>query len=189
MIEIDNTITSLEVIETPFYCDLDKCKGACCVEGDSGAPLEIEEIQLIEQFLPIIEQYLPEKSKKLIKELGFYYIDNDGDRVTQLHNNKECVFVYFENDIALCAIEKAHLNNHIPIQKPISCHLYPIRLTPYSSFTAINYHSWDICIPARIKGKEENTAVYQFCKEPLCKKFGKEWFEKLLLAVQYINQK
>ncbi len=187
MIEINDTIISLDVIETPFSCNLEACKGACCVEGDSGAPLKREEIQIIQEYLPIIEKYLPEKSKKIIFEHGFYYVDNDGDQVTQLHNNKECVFAFFENDIAHCAIENAFIKDNFPFRKPLSCHLYPIRLTAYASFTAINYHSWDICIPARIKGNTEKIAVYQFCKEALCRKFGNNWYNNLCNAVEYLK--
>ena len=186
MIEIDNTIVSLDVIETHFFCNIMECKGACCVEGDSGAPLENSEINEIQKNIHIIEKYLPEKSKKLISELGFYYIDNDNDKVTQLHQNKECVFAYFENNIARCAIEKAFFEDKISIQKPISCHLYPIRIKQYPLFTAINYHSWDICIPARIEGKKKNSLVFKFCKDALCNKFGNEWYEKLQQAVNYI---
>jgi hypothetical protein len=189
MIEIDNTIVSLDVINTHFFCDTEACKGACCVEGDSGAPLDISEINEIQKNIHIIEKYLSEKSKKLISELGFYYTDNDNDKVTQLHHNKECVFVFFENNIAKCAIEKAYYNDKISIQKPISCHLYPIRIKQYHLFTAINYHSWDICHPARSKGKKNNIFVFEFCKDALCKKFGNNWYKKLLQAADYITNK
>lgn len=189
MIEIDNTIVSLDVLNTKFCCNVSECKGACCVEGDSGAPLEYSEIQLIQNNISVIEKYLSEKSKKLIKESGFYYIDNDNDYVTQLHQNRECVFVCFDNNIATCAIEKAYINDNINIQKPISCYLYPIRITSYPLFTAINFHLWDICKPALNEGKKKNIAVFEFCKEPLCQKFGYTWYENLLEAKKYISNK
>ncbi len=187
MIEIDNTILSLDVIQTPFFCNLSVCKGACCVEGDSGAPLENSEIETIKENIHIIEKYLPEKSKKLINESYFYYIDSENDKVTQLNQNKECVFVYFEEDIAKCAIETAYNNDKIPIKKPISCHLYPIRVKKYPLFFALNYHSWDICISARTQGQIKNIYVYDFCKDALCRKFGKDWYNKLMQALEYIS--
>jgi Fe-S-cluster containining protein len=187
MIEIDHTIVSLDVIEKKFSCDVQRCIGACCVEGDSGAPLENEEIANIQAYLHQIEVYLTEESKKYIKEHGFYYVDSDGDKVTQLLKNKECVFTCFQNGIALCAIELAYLNNAIPLNKPLSCRLYPIRIENYKTFTAVNFHSWDIWRPAIVKGKTERMAVYEFCKDALCEKFGEEWYQKLLKAVEYLK--
>lgn len=187
MIEIDHTIVSLDVIEKKFSCDVHQCKGACCVEGDSGAPLENEEITNIQAYLPKIEVYLTEESKKYIKEHGFYYVDSDGDKVTQLLKNKECVFTCFQDGVAFCAIERAYRNNDIPFNKPLSCRLYPIRIENYKTFTAVNFHSWDICRPAIVKGKSERIAVYEFCRDALCEKFGDEWYQKLLKAVEYLK--
>ena len=189
MIQIDHTIVSLDVIEQPFACNLSHCKGACCVEGDSGAPLEDDEIKNIEANLDIIQSYLPEKSIKTINEIGFFFIDRDGDKVTQLNQNKECVFSCFENNIAYCGIEKAYLEKNITIRKPISCFLYPIRLTKYSSFIAVNYHAWDICKPAIENGKKNNLQVYEVCKSALIQYFGQEWYDKLLQAAEYIKNK
>lgn len=187
MIQIDNTIISLDVIEQTFVCDLSQCKGACCVEGDSGAPLEDNEIEQIEANLENILKFLPEKSVNIIREKGFYFIDNDGDKVTQLVNNKECVFAYFDNGIALCGIETAYKNKQSSIKKPISCYLYPIRLTKYSSFVAVNYHKWDICATAIEKGKKTNIHVYETCKNALIQHFGQEWYDKLIQAANYIK--
>lgn len=189
MIQIDNTIVSLDVLEQPFSCNINHCKGACCIEGDSGAPLEDDEIQKIEYNLQIIQNYIPEKSVKTIREFGFYFIDNDGDKVTQLNQNKECVFTCFENGITYCGIEKAHLEHQINIRKPISCYLYPIRLTKYSSFIAVNYHAWDICKPAIENGRKKKLYVYEACKSALIQYFGEEWYEKLLQAKHYFNDK
>lgn len=188
MIQIDHTIVSLDVIEQPFACNLSHCKGACCVEGDSGAPLEEDEIKKIASNLDIIQSYIPVKSIQTIYEHGFFFVDNDGDNVTQLNQNKECVFACFENNIAYCGIEKAFLENKISIRKPISCSLYPIRLTKYSSFIAVNYHAWDICKPAIDNGKKNNLHVYEACKSALIQCFGQEWYNKLLQAVQYVNK-
>jgi hypothetical protein len=189
MIEIDNTIVSFDVVKTFFKCDITICKGKCCIEGDSGAPLEEEEIKLIEKNINIISEYLSDKSKKVITENNFYYIDSDGDLVTQLCNNKECVFVYFENEIAYCAIEKAYTENKINFNKPISCQLYPIRLTKYKDFTAVNYHQWAICEYALINGKNDKIYLYQFCKNALCNKFGSDWYNKLADIATYIKLK
>ena len=188
MIQIDHTIISLDVLEQPFACNLSHCKGACCVEGDSGAPLEDDEITKIEDNFFIIQKYLPKKSLDTIQQFGFYFIDNDGDKVTQLNQNKECVFAYFENQIAYCGIEKAFLENNISIRKPISCYLYPIRLTKYSSFIAVNYHAWEICKPAIENGKKKNLKVYEVCKDALIEYFGQEWYNKLTQAAQYISK-
>ncbi|NSW44448.1 MAG: DUF3109 family protein [Bacteroidales bacterium] len=189
MIQIDHTIVSLDVIEQPFACHLMHCKGACCVEGDSGAPLEDHEIIKIEENINIIQKYLPHKSLQTIQQFGFYFIDNDGDKVTQLNQNKECVFTCFENNIAYCSIEKAFLDNKISFRKPISCFLYPIRLTKYSSFIAINYHAWNICKPAIENGKKNNIKVYEACKDALIEYFGQEWYDKLLQAAEFVNNK
>lgn len=189
MIQIDNTIISLDVFEQSFACNLLHCKGACCVEGDSGAPLEDNEIKEIASNLDVIQLYIPEKSINTIRKYGFFFIDNDDDKVTQLNENKECVFACFENNIAYCGIEKAYLEHKISIQKPISCYLYPIRLTKYSSFIAVNYHAWDICKPAIENGKKNNLHVYEVCKDALIQYFGEKWYQKLLQASQYINLK
>ncbi len=187
MIEIDHTIVSLDIVDKKFACNVQQCKGACCVEGDSGAPLDNEEIDNIQAYLSRIEMFLTEESKKYIKEHGFYYIDSDGDKVTQLLHNKECVFTFFLNDIAFCAIEWAYRKNIIPFNKPLSCRLYPIRIEKYKTFTAVNFHSWDICQSAISKGETEGISVYEFCKEALCEKFGDNWYQQLLNAVEYLK--
>ncbi len=187
MIQIDHTVISLDVFEQAFACDLKQCQGACCIEGDSGAPLEDNEVEQIESNLENILKFIPEKSAITIKEFGFYFIDSDGDKVTQLNNNKECVFTCFENGIAFCGIEKAFEKNQSSIRKPVSCYLYPIRLTKYSSFTAVNYHAWDICKPAIENGKKANLHVYEVCKNALIQFFGEEWYNKLLQAADYVK--
>ena len=157
--------------------------GECCVQGDSGAPLEEEEIGIIEDFLDEILPYMTPDGKLAVKLKGVFDYDEDGEFVTTLVDGKECAFVYFENDIALCAIEKAYREGKIDYFKPISCHLYPIRITKYSEFEAINYHKWDICQLALIKGKEENMPIYKYLKEPLIRKYGKDWYQQLEIEV------
>ena len=179
MISIGNTIVSEEVIKKQFSCDLSKCHGDCCVEGDAGAPLDVDEISQLEDYIDRILPYMTDKGREVIKKNGVYDYDEDGELVTPLVNDRECAFVYFENNIALCAIEKAYRDKAIPNIKPISCSLYPIRITEYKDFEAVNYHHWDICDLARIKGKKEKIAVYEFLKEPLIRKYGKDWYKTL----------
>jgi len=183
MISIGKTIISEEVIKKQFSCDLNACKGECCVQGDSGAPLEEDEIGLIEDLLDEIEPYMTEAGREVVRLKGVFDYDEDGDFVTTLVNNRECAFVYFENDIALCAIEKAYRDGKIDFIKPVSCHLYPIRISKYSGFDAINYHKWEICDLALLKGKKEKVALYEYVKEPLIRKYGKQWYDTLLEEV------
>lgn len=179
MISIGNTIISEEVIKKQFSCDLTACYGECCVAGDAGAPLDVDEISQLEDFIDKILPYMSEEGRKVVEKNGVYDYDVDGELVTPLVNNKECAFVYFENKIALCAIEKAYRDKVIPNVKPISCSLYPIRITEYKDFEAINYHHWGICDLARIKGKDEKIAIYEFLKEPLIRKYGEAWYKTL----------
>jgi len=181
MFQIDDKIISDDIFEVKFVCDLKKCKGLCCVEGDSGAQLEEKEILIIEKNLPILKKYIPEISQKIIEEKGFYEIDFEGDCVTTTVDDKECVFVYYdEHKIAKCSIEKAFINNEISFRKPISCYLYPIRLKYYKNFIAINYDKQKICNSALIKGKKENVPLFVFLKEPLIIKFGEEFYDALV---------
>lgn len=186
MLQIDNTILSLDIIEKKFLCDLDKCKGACCVLGDSGAPLKKDEAQLLQVIFPSLKPYLRSEGIEAIEKQGAYVIDSDGDMVTPLVNNKECAYAIFEKGIAKCGIEKAFLDNRIDFQKPVSCHLYPIRVTKYSSFEALNYHQWEICQPARKLGAKKDLAVYSFLKQPLVREYGEDWYKQLELAAKTI---
>lgn len=189
MLHIDDTIISLDVIESQFICDLCKCKGECCVDGDAGAPLEKDENDDINEILPVIWDELSKEAQALIKEQGISYEDYDGELVTSIIKGKECVFTYFDEDgTCKCVIEKAYREGRISVQKPISCHLYPIRLQKYKDFTAVNYHKWSICKPAVKLGKKERVAVYQFLKEPLIRQFGIEWYDALCEAVKLMKE-
>ena len=160
MIQIDNTLVSLDVLERQFLCDLSHCKGICCVEGDSGAPLLEEE--------------------EIIKKQGVAYIDEEGDLVTSIVNGKDCVFTCYDADgTCKCAVEKAYREGKLSFYKPVSCHLYPIRVEKYDTFEAVNYNRWSICKAAEILGKKEKLPVYKFLKEPLVRRFGKDWYEAL----------
>ena len=183
MLQIDNTVISLDLLEERFVCDLVSCKGACCIEGDSGAPLEDNEIEIIEELMPLIWDDLSDVSKKVIEKQGVFYIDEDNEPVTSIVSGRECVFTFTdENGICKCAIEKAFREGKTDFYKPISCHLYPVRLQKYKSFTAVNFHKWNICDCALVLGSKLKVPAYVFLKEPLVRKFGKEWYEQLEIA-------
>lgn len=189
MLQIDNTIISLDVLEKEFICDISICKGDCCVQGDSGAPLEDDEILYLEENYEKIKPYLTDKGKKVIKKHGIWFTDSEGEKVTTLINNKECAFIVFDNGIAKCGIEMAKNNGDIDFLKPISCHLYPIRVKEYSDFFAVNYNTWDICASAVRFGKFKGVKVYEFLKEPLIRKFGEEWYKDLCVAAEHLKNK
>jgi len=180
MIQIKDTLISEDVFETCFVCDLGKCKGMCCVEGDAGAPLTHEEYEAIKDVLPKIWDDLSLKARELIEKQGIAYIDDDGELVTSIIKGRECVFTYFDADgVCRCAIDNAFREGRISVQKPISCHLYPIRLHKYDEFTALNYDRWSVCRPALRLGKKTGIKLYQFLKEPLICKFGEEWYQEV----------
>ena len=188
MIQIDDTVVSEILLEKKFVCNLNKCMGACCIEGDAGAPLEENELKKLEAVFPLVKEYLSENSIKALEE-DLYTIDRDGEYVTQLVNDKECAFVFFdEKGITKCSIEQAYIDGKTKFKKPISCHLFPVRLTKYKNFTAVNYAHWDICDDACTFGEELGVKTYQFLKEPLIRRFGKDWFEELELVDKHFNK-
>ncbi len=183
MILIDDTLLSTELFDRKFCCDLKACKGACCVEGESGAPLEPEELAEVEAAFPIIKNRLKPDSLAVIEREGLHVIDADGDHVTPIVNGKECVYATFDEDgTAKCAFEQAHLAGEIEWRKPISCHLYPIRLTPLKDLVAVNYHQWPICDGAVSCGVGLNLSILQFCKSSLTRRFGEAWFAEASIA-------
>ena len=180
MVEIEDKIISDELFEKKFVCDLQKCKGGCCVQGDSGAPLKSIEIKDIAKSLSTIKSEMSPKGLNAIKKNDFYYVDSDGDKVTKLVNGRECVFVVFdENNIAKCSIESAYRKKKINFNKPISCHLYPVRVKKYDSFTAVNVDSWHVCKPACVCGIELNVPVFKFLKDAIVRSWGLDFFSKL----------
>ncbi len=188
MLEIGRAIVSLDVLDKHFLCDLLKCKGACCVEGDSGAPLTAEEAIEIEQNYPVFEKYISENHKKEVEKQGFSVIDSDGDLVTPLVGNRQCAYTFTdEKGILKCAIEKAYFEGEISFRKPVSCHLFPIRITEYKRFDAVNYQQLDICKSARKCGAGEKLPLYKFLREPLIRKYGSEWYEQLLYAAENLK--
>ena len=185
MLQIDDTLISFDVLEQKFLCDLQSCKGICCIEGDAGAPLEPEEVKILEDLLPVVWDDLSEKSREIIKRQGVSYIDEDGEPVTSIVDGAECVFTCTDTDgICKCAIEKAYRAGKIDFYKPISCHLYPIRLKEYPDFSAVNYHRWKICKAGEVLGRHEQVRVYEFLKEPLIRRFGEEWYNELCEAAE-----
>lgn len=179
MITIKNTIVSEDLLEKKFVCDLSKCKGECCVAGDSGAPLEEEELKILEEVYEKVKPYMPADGIRSISEQGLYVIDDDNDFTTPLVDGKHCAFVIFEEGIAKCAIEKAYNENKISFKKPVSCHLYPVRITKYNNYDAVNYDKWEVCQPARKCGEKAGIPVYLFLKEPLIRKYGEDWYNEL----------
>ena len=185
MLQIQNALVSLDVIEKFFVCNLDKCLGECCIEGDAGAPITEQEYAQLKEILPEVYADLLPAARQRIDEAGVAYVDEEGDLVTQIVEGRNCVFTcYGEGGMCMCAIEKAYREGRIDFYKPISCHLYPLRLTDYPSFTAVNYHSWKICKAAEVLGHAKGVRVYQFLKEPLIRRFGKEWYDELVLACE-----
>ncbi len=185
MIEIGKTILSDDVKEQFFVCNLEKCKGACCVEGDLGAPLEEDELPILEEIYSKVKPYLSEAGVEAIREQGTYILDEDGEYSTPTIGGKECAYaVYDEKGILKCGIEQAFLEGETDFKKPISCHLYPIRATKYEEFEALNYDRWDICSPACDLGNRLNVPVYKFLKDPLIRKYGEEWYQGLTEIIE-----
>ena len=189
MIQINDQIISLEVLREEFVCNLTACKGACCVHGDSGAPLEKQEMSIIEKEYPNIIPYLRKEGIHAIDKQGTSVKDKDGDWVTPLRDGKECAFTVFEkNGTAKCGIEMAWQDGATSFRKPISCHLYPIRTKKYATFEAVNYERWGICGEACKLGKELKVPVYKFLKDPLIRKYGSDWYSMLESSVTELDK-
>lgn len=185
MFHIQDTIVSLDILEKEFCCDLESCKGCCCIEGDAGAPLTDEEEKKLQAILPVLLPDMTKEARQAVEEHGLSYFDPSGERVTQIVNGKDCVFARTDhNGWCYCLIEKAYNAGKIDFKKPISCHLYPIRLSEHPTFTAVEYHRWDICHCARVLGKKQHIPLYRFLREPLIRRFGQEWYDELCLTAE-----
>ena len=169
MIQIDDVVISLDVFREKFLCNLDACKGECCIEGDAGAPVELDEVEKLEEVLPVIWEELSPEARDVIDKQGVVYTDEKG-------------YCY-------CAIEKAYRAGKTDFYKPVSCHLYPIRIGDYGPYKAVNYHRWDVCKAAVLLGKKENLPVYKFLKEPLIRKFGEEWYKEMEIAAEELERR
>jgi hypothetical protein len=179
MIIIDDITVSDDLYLVRFCCHLQKCLGACCVVGDAGAPLEEDEISLLEDELDRIIPYMTERGIHTVKKMGVFDYDIQGKFVTPLVNGGECAFASFLDGMAVCAIEKAYFDNRTPFRKPVSCHLYPVRIKVHEHFEAVNYEKWHVCKPALKKGNRDGVPLFQFLKEALIRKYGTDWYRKL----------
>lgn len=190
MLQIQDCLVHLDIIYKNFACNLNKCKGVCCVYGDSGAPIEKEEDKEIKNLLPVIFDSLTKEAQKEINAKGVSCIDFDGELTTMtVGASGPCVFTQFdENNIAYCTIERAYEKKLVNFQKPKSCLLYPIRIKKYTDFTAVNYHIWSICSDAVRHGDKKSIPIYIFLKDALTKTFGKEWYEELCLAAKELRK-
>lgn len=191
MIILQDTLISDDIIEKKFCCSLNSCKGACCIEGDRGAPISEEEVQIIQKELKIISDFLDPEALRLISEKGFYEVDEDGDFVTTCLDDGRCAFVTQDETGTLkCGIEKANEAGQTDFRKPISCHLYPVRLKEMETYTLVNYHEWQICKAACTLGEDLGLPLYKFLKDSLIRRFGTEWYTALnQLAEQKLNEK
>ena len=208
IIQIDDVLVSAEILTESFCCDLSKCKGICCIEGDAGAPITLEEVALLEDNLDVVKKYLSTEAQLIIAAQGVAYTDKEGDLVTSIVNGKDCVFTCYKDislndsnidnsteasndivkDCCLCAYERAYRKGLISWPKPISCALYPIRESHLSNgMTALVYHRWEVCKDAIKKGKELSLPLYRFLKDPLIRRFGPEWYEALCKAAKEIT--
>ena len=186
MIQLGKTILSEDIIEKEFVCNLSACKGACCVDGDAGAPLEEDELKILMDIYPKVKPFLRKEGIEAIEEQGLF-TTTDGEHETTLIDDKDCAYVIFDdNETALCGIEEAYNQGEVTWKKPISCHLYPVRVQQYSEFAAVNYHKWHICGDACSLGKELQVPVYKFVKQALIRKFGEDWYAELeVVAREY----
>lgn len=188
MLQIDNYIFSLNLLDKKFICDLPLCLGNCCRYGDSGAPLSAEEVPVLENIRDMVMPYLREAGRRTIEEYGTCVRDFDGEMVTPLIDNAECAYTILDGNIFKCGIEKAWSEGKISFRKPLSCHLFPVRMKRYSDFTAVNYEEWSICMAARERGRREGVYVYRFLREPLIRACGEEVYDKLCIAAEALGK-
>ena len=185
--QIDNVLLTTEILTERFCCDLDACKGECCVEGDAGAPVTLDEVAAIEESLDVVWDDLNASAQTVIDKQGVAYTDQEGDLVTSIIGGKDRVFTCHENGCCFCALERAYRAGKADFCKPISCALYPIReVRLKNGLIGLNYHRWDVCKDAVKKGKELDLPVYKFLKEPLTRRFGAAWYEALEEAAEEI---
>ncbi len=188
MFQLNKTIVSEEILEKEFVCNLSACKGACCVDGDAGAPLDEAETKILQEIYPKVKPFLRPEGIQAIEEQGTFVTGEDGEFETTLIEGRDCAYVIFDKQTALCGIEQAYNQGVIDWKKPVSCHLYPIRVKEYSDFAAVNYHKWHICSDACSLGKELEVPIYKFVKEALVRKFGQQWYDELEKVAQDLKK-
>ena len=189
MVEVNGVVVSFDVFKEKFLCDLEGCNGACCIEGDAGAPLEIEEVDILEEEYENYKPYMTPEGIKAVEEQGFMVVDVDGDYTTPLVDNAACAYAFEENGITFCAIERAYREGKCSFLKPISCHLYPIRVKQFRNGTyGLNYHRWAVCRDAVECGKKLGVPVYKALKEPIIRAFGEDFYRQMELAAEMLNE-
>ena len=188
MLIVDDCIISDDIADCAFSCSLECCKGMCCVEGDAGAPLESDEIELLQKLMPEVEPYMTREGLEAVRRDGVAVSDPEGQPTTTLVNNRECAFAVWRDGVAFCAIESAYLDGRISFRKPVSCHLYPIRVDDYGEFRAVNYHRWEVCRASLCNPDTINTPLYVYLREPLVRKFGEEWYNELVNQIENTKQ-
>ncbi len=180
MIQVGDVIVSTDCLTEHFCCDLDACKGICCVDGDAGAPVTMDEVAQLEEALPAVWDGLSASAQSVIDRQGVAYVDEDGDLVTSIVNGRDCAFTCYDGQgCCFCAIERAYRAGRCAFRKPSSCYLYPIRVKQIGSLVGLNYHRWDVCREAVKRGEELGLPVYRFLKEPLTERFGEAWYAEL----------
>jgi hypothetical protein len=189
MLRIDDNIISLDLLEKKFRCDLPKCLGNCCRYGDSGAPLTDEEVKILDEINEIVMPFLRLEGREAIKEKGSSIKDFEGEMVTPLIGSDECAYTILEGKIFMCGIERAWSEGKISFRKPLSCHLFPVRIKKYSDFNAVNYEEWQICFSARDNGRAEGIYAYEFLKEPLIRALGENVYDHLCIAAKELKRK
>lgn len=190
MFQLGKTIVSEDILKKDFLCNLSACKGACCIAGDAGAPLEEEETKILKEIYPKLKPFLRKEGIAAIESQGTSVIGEDGEYETPLINGADCAYVTFDKKgTALCGIEEAYNQGEISWKKPISCHLYPVRVQNYSEFSAVNYHQWYICDAACLLGKELQVPIYKFIKDALLRKFGQDWYDQLEKIAEKLKEK
>lgn len=190
MFDIQGTLVSLDLVERFFCCDLERCLGACCIEGDAGAPIYEEEYRRLKEIVPKVWDYLLPRAQEEIKEHGVAYVDEEGALVTNIIDGKNCVFSCYEpGGLCSCAIEKAYRVGKVDWRKPISCYLYPVRVKQFDGWASVNYHRWKICKSAEVAGRQRGIRLYEFLREPLIARFGQAWYDELVANCKlYIEQ-
>ncbi|MBF01887.1 MAG: hypothetical protein CMP76_01185 [Flavobacterium sp.] len=188
MFQLNKTIVSEEILEKEFVCNLSACKGACCVDGDAGAPLDEAETKILQEIYPKVKPFLRPEGIQAIEAQGTFVTGEDGEFETTLIEGRDCAYVIFDKQTALCGIEQAYNQGVIDWKKPVSCHLYPVRVKDYSDFAAVNYHKWHICSDACSLGKELEVPIYKFVKEALVRKFGQQWYDELEKVAQDLKK-
>ena len=188
MVQIGDAIVSFDLFQEYFCCNYSQCKGVCCIEGDAGAPVLIDEVEKLEEALEVIAPEMSPEARAIVDEQGVVYTDRDGDLVTSIVNGKDCVFASRdENGGCICLIEKAFNEGRIGWRKPVSCYLYPVRLRKVGDLIGVNLHKWDVCRGAFVKGRRKGVRAYEFLKGPLTERFGEEWYKELLLVAKELE--